>query len=282
MTSRRIRAAFDYGTPPATDITWQPLRRENRFVFHLASSSSPTFSFAVEDSTMPPPAATVVHLLSLNGDQLPGSPFSVAPQTTASLNVGTLPPGDYEFYVATPPSSSRYLITQPAGVWFASVDGLNISTLWLAQYRNYFYIPPGTSTVRFAGPSTATYSVYNGLGTLVSGQPVALGNGVYEIQSTTPGTWALNVKSSTNSANLRFLNVPQIFGYAPGIQAQTLPSLPDACSSSADCSGDQVCGTDNGARFGRASSADLCWPSSCAAPPAGYCGSVLSPCGTCP
>jgi hypothetical protein len=282
MTSRRIRADLDYGTPPSTPVTWQYLRGENRFVFHLTSSSSPTFTFAVEDSTMPTPAATVVHLLSLNGDQLPGSPFSVAPQTTASLNVGTLPPGDYELYVATPPTNSRYLITQPAGVPFVSVDGLNISTLWLAQYRDYFYIPADTGSVRFAGPSTATYSVYNGLGTLVSGQPVALGNGVYEIQSTTPGTWALNVKSSTNAANLRFLNVPQIFGYDPGIQAQTLPSLPDSCSSNADCSGDQVCGTDNGARFGRASSADLCWPSSCAAPPAGYCGSVLSPCGTCP
>jgi hypothetical protein len=105
------------------------------------------------------------------------------------------------------------------------------------------------------------------------------GLGSNAIQSTTPGPWALNVKNQTN---LRFLNVPQVIGYAPGIQAQTLPSLPDACSSNADCSGGDVCGTDNGARFGRASSADLCWASSCTAPPAGYCGSVLSPCGTCP
>jgi hypothetical protein len=281
MTSARIRAQLDYGTPPSTAVTWQYLRGQNRFVFRLTSSSSPTFTFAVVDSTTPPPAATVVHILSLNGDEL-SEPFQIDPQTSKTINVGTLDPGDYEFYVATPPTTSRYVITQPAGVSFASVDGLNISTLWLASYRDYFYIPPGTSSVRFAGPSTATYSVYDALGTLVSGQPVPLGNGVYEIQSTTPGTWALNVKSSTNAANLRFLNVPQIFGYDPGIQAQTLASLPDACSSNADCSADQVCGTDNGARFGRASSADLCWPSSCAAPPAGYCGSVLSPCGTCP
>jgi hypothetical protein len=279
MTSRRIRAAFDYGMPPSTDITWQYLRGENRFVFHLTASSSPTFTFALEDSTMPPPAATVVHLLSLNGDQLPGSPFSVPPQTTASLNVGTLQPGDYEFYVAPPPTTSRYLITQPAGVSLVSVDGLNSGSVWLAGYRDYFYIPTGTSSVRFAGATSSIYTVYDASGALISGQPVALGNGVFEIQSTTPGTWALNVKGATN---VRLLNVPQIFGYAPGIQAQTLPSLPDACSSSTDCSGGDVCGTDNGARFGRASSADLCWPSSCAAPPPGYCGSVLSPCGTCP
>jgi len=282
MTSQRIRADLDYGAPPSTDVTWQPLRGENRFVFRLTSSSAPAFTFAVQDSTMPPPIATVVHLLSSSGDALPGSPFSIAPQTSQLLSDGTLlPPGDYELYVAPPPSTSRYLITQPAGVSFVSVDGLNISTVWLAGYRNYFYVPPGTSSVRFAGPS-ATYSVYDALGTLISGQPVALGNGIYEIQSTTPGTWALNVKSSTNAANLRFLNVPQVFGYDPGTQAQTLPSLPDACSSNADCSGGDVCGTDNGARFGRASSADLCWPSSCASPPAGYCGSVLAPCGMCP
>jgi hypothetical protein len=281
MTSRRIRADLDYGTPPSTDVTWQPLRGENRFVFRLTSSSSPTFTFAVEDATVPTPSETVVHLLNANGDQLGESPFKIAPQTTRQLNVGTLPPGDYEFYVATPPTTSRYVITQPAGVSFASVDGLNISTAWLASYRDYFYVPPGTASVRFAGPSTATYSVYNDLGALVS-QPVPLGNGVYEIQTATSGTWSLNVKNSSNSANLRFLNVPQIFGYYPSIQAQTLPPLPDACSSSADCSGDDVCGTDNGARFGRASSDDFCWPSSCAAPPPGYCGTVLSPCGTCP
>jgi hypothetical protein len=51
MTSGRIRAALNYGTPPSTGITWQPLRGENRFVFRLASASSPTFTFAVEDST---------------------------------------------------------------------------------------------------------------------------------------------------------------------------------------------------------------------------------------
>lgn len=160
-----------------------------------------------------------------------------------------------------------------------SVDGLNSGSIWLAAYRDYFYIPPGTSSVRFAGATTSTYKVYDALGALVSGQPVLLGNGVYEIQSTTPGTWALNVKNQTN---LRFLNVPQVFGYHPSIRAQTLPSLPDPCTSSADCSGDDVCGTNNGARLGQTSSADLCWPSSCASPPAGYCGSVLSPCGTCP
>lgn len=94
MTSRRIRADLDYGTPPSTPTTWQPLRGENRFVFRLTSSSSPTFTFAVEDSTVPPPIETVVHLLSSSGDALPGSPFKIAPQETKQLNVGTLPPGD--------------------------------------------------------------------------------------------------------------------------------------------------------------------------------------------
>jgi hypothetical protein len=134
--------------------------------------------------------------------------------------------------------------------------------------------------VRFSGTPTATYKVYDPSGTLVNGQPVALGNGVYSIQNTTTGTWALNVAGS--SSPIRFLNIPQLFGYTPGLQAIPLPTPPFNCVSNADCAAGQTCGSNNGASFGRAATDDLCWPTSCASPPSGYCGSVLSPCGTCP
>jgi hypothetical protein len=279
VTSKRIRTDMNYGTPPSAAVTWQYLRYDNRFVFHVATASSPTFTFAVEDSTVPTPAATVVHLLTLAGDELTGSPFSVAPQTTKSLNVGQLQPGDYELYVGTPPSTTRYLITQPPGVSMVSVDGFNVGSDWLAGYRDYFGVPAGTTTVRFAGPTTSTYKVYDASGAPVSGQPVAKGNGVYEIQNTTPGTWALNV---SGKSTVRLLNVPLAFAYTSGTQAVPSPSPPYSCVSNSDCPSGQVCGADNGARFGHPATDDLCWPTSCASPPAGYCGSVLSPCGTCP
>jgi hypothetical protein len=89
----------------------------------------------------------------------------------------------------------------------------------------------------------------------------------------------MNIRGATQ---LRFLDQPQIIGLEPGIQATPLPSPPYACTNDTQCPTDHVCGTNNGSRFGQDANDDICWPPSCSAPPAGYCGSILSPCGTCP
>lgn len=277
--SKIIRTRLDYGTPTPSSFTMQYLRGSNRFAFHVVSPSSPTFTIKFEDGLASPPM-TEVRLLAWDGTALPGSPLSL-PVGENSVSAGLLQPGDYLLEIPSPASTTRYLITVPAGVPFVSLDGFNNGNVWLAHYRDYFYVPNGTTAVRF-GSSNANsiFTIYDGSGVLVAGQPVPLGNGVFEIQNTTAGTWAMNVQGSTN---VRFLNLTQAIGFHPTIQALPQASPPHTCVSSADCSGDQVCGSNNGARFGRPATDDLCWAASCAAtPPANLCGSVLSPCGTCP
>jgi hypothetical protein len=279
VTSKIIRTGLDYGPPPAAEVTSQYLRYDNRFVFHVATTSSPVFNLVVENAGTSEPLA--VWMQKLNGEHLPNSPFSLAPTATYPLDVGVLAPGDYELRIPTPNTATRYKIVTPAGVPMISVDGFFTGNVWLASYRDYFYVPAGTSSVRFASPTpSSVFVIYNPSGGVVANQPVSLGNGVYEIQNTTPGTWAMNVKGATN---IRFVNLVQHIGFDPGIQATPLPSPPFTCTSNANCAANEVCGTNNGARFGRPASDDLCWQPSCAAsPPAGLCGSVLSPCGTCP
>jgi hypothetical protein len=278
ITSKIIRTALDYGTPPTTATTTQYLRGENRFVFHV---SSPTvqnaFTFTLENTSTPPPFE--VRLQRLDGTHLGASPYTPALGDNV-LDAGLLPVGDYEFWVTNPGATPRYKITIPAGISFAAVDGFNVGNVWFPGYRDYFYVPPGTTSVRFGAPvPTTIFKVYDPTGTLQSSVPVPLGNNVYEFATPTSGTWALNVQGATN---LRFLNIPQVVGMTAGITATPLPSPPFGCTSSASCGAGEECGTDNGARFGRPATDDLCWPSTCAAAPAGACGSILSPCGTCP
>jgi hypothetical protein len=279
VTSKIIRTGLDYGPAPTAAVTSQYLRYDNRFVFHVAATSSPVFNIVVENSAISTPLEVWVQ--RLNGEHLPNSPFSLAPTATYPLDVGVLAPGDYELRIPTPAPTTRYQVVTPAGVPLISVDGFNSGNVWLASYRDYFYVPAGVSTVRFASPTPSSiFVIYDPSGTAVANQPVSLGNGVYEIQNTTPGTWAMNVKGATS---IRFLNIVQHIGFDPGIEATPLPSPPYSCTSNANCAVNEVCGTNNGARFGRPASDDLCWQPSCASsPPAGLCGSVLSPCGTCP
>jgi hypothetical protein len=278
ITSKIIRTGMDYGTPPAAAVTTQYFRHDNRFLFHV---SSPTvrnlFTLTIENSVTIPPLD--VRVQALDGTHVGVSPYSFAVGDNA-IDAGFLPVGDYTIWIVDPPSSPRYKITAPAGVTLASVDGLNVGNVWLASYRNYFYVPTGTTSVRFGSPfATTIFKVYNPSGTLITGQPVALGNNVFEIQSTTPGTWSMNIQGATH---IRFLNIPQVIGLAPGITAVPLASPPFGCTSNANCASGEVCGTDNGARFGRPATDDVCWLATCSSAPSGSCGSVLSLCGTCP
>lgn len=276
-----IRTPLDFGVPSANPVVTHYLRNENKFLFHVATASSPKFILAIEDSLAPPRPPSEVRLQNLDGSQLPGSPFLLPLGLTNEVSAGPLQPGDYELYIPSPASTMRYVITAPAGVPFVSVDGFNTGNVWLASNRNFFYVPPGTTSVRFAASSPASvFVIYNPNGTVVANQPVALGNSVYEIQGTTPGTWAMNVKGQSV---IRMLNLTQAIGFSSTIKAAPQASPPFTCTSNANCPSNQICGADNGARFGRPSTDDLCWPANCApTPPANLCGSVLSPCGTCP
>lgn len=279
--NRIIRTPLDFGTPSASPVVTHYLRNENKFLFHVATASSPKFILAIEDSLAPPRPPSEVRLQNLDGSQLPGSPFLLPLGLTNEVSAGPLQPGDYELFIPGPTSTMRYVITAPAGVPFVSVDGFNTGNVWLASNRNFFYVPPGTTSVRFAASSPASvFVIYNPNGTVVANQPVALGNNVYEIQGTTTGTWAMNVKGQST---IRMLNLTQAIGFSSTIKTLPQASPPFGCTSNASCSGGQVCGTDNGARFGRPATDDLCWAASCApTPPANLCGSILSPCGTCP
>lgn len=278
ITSKIIRTGLDYGLPPSLATTTQYLRYDNRFVFHVSSPTAPNvFTFTLESTTAPPPFE--VRLQKLDGTHVGASPYTPAVGDTV-MDAGLLPVGDYEFWVVNPSTTPRYKITVPAGVTFAAVDGFNVGNVWLASYRDYFYVPSGVGTVRFGAPVPATiYKVYDPLGALVAGQPPAGTNNVYAIATPTNGTWSMNIQGATN---IRFLNIPQVIGLTPGITAVPLPSAPFTCTSSATCGAGEVCGTDNGARFGKPPTDDYCWAATCATAPAGSCGSVLHPCGTCP
>lgn len=272
-----IHTGFDYGSAPAVAATTHYLRGSNRFVFHLGTAGTPVFGLPIEGD--PALGSMVLNVQTLDGVDVPGSPMSLGVASN-QVNVGSLAAGDYLLDVVSHPSTWRYQVTAPVGVPLVSVDGFNSGNVWLATYRDYFYVRPGLSSVRFASTSaTAIFTIYNPSGAAVAGQPVALGNNVYEVTTPTSGTWAMNIKGATI---VRFLNSPQIMGFASSIQSTPLAGPPYACTSNANCPTNQVCGTDNGARFGRPATDDICWPPSCSAPPIGYCGSVLSPCGTCP
>jgi hypothetical protein len=51
---------------------------------------------------------------------------------------------------------------------------------------------------------------------------VALGNNVFEIQGTTAGTWALNLKGEYWS-DIRMLNVPQIMSFSAPLHMTVAP-----------------------------------------------------------
>lgn len=275
VTSKIIRAALDYGTAPSTASTTRYLRYENRFLFHVSSPSVQSiFTFTLETAPNPP---FEVRVQKLDGTHVGASPY-VPVVGDNVIDAGFLPVGDYEFWIVNPPGSPRFRITLPAGVSFAAVDGYTVPNVWLASYREHFYVPPGTTSVRFGASIPSTYTVYNPSG-VVQAAPAVLGNNVYEIVTPVSGTWAMNVQGTTH---LRFLNVPQVLGLTPGITAVPLTGPPFTCTSNAECGASEVCGTDNGARFGRPATDDVCWSSTCASSPLGSCGSILHPCGTCP
>lgn len=277
--NRIIRTALKFGPAPASSYTMQYLRNYNRFLMHSETAFTPAFTIVFEDGNTS--NATEVRVMKPDGTHVQGSPLSLPLGSNDLSTLGQLPAGDYELEIPTPTPTVRYKITVPAGVHFVSINGFNTGNVWFASYRDYIYVPTGTSKITFASSNTGSiFKVYNPSGTLVTGQPVSLGNGVFEVQGVTPGTWSLNIQSSTN---LRLLNLAQAVGFEPGMQVVPALSPPFVCAGNADCPAGQVCGIDNGARFERPASDDICWDPSCAStPPAGSCGSALHVCGLCP
>jgi hypothetical protein len=223
ITSKRIRTAMVSATAgAASPVTSPNLKYNNRFAFQLATPGSPTFTIGTGTSVGSPSPITV-ELLDQAGDDLPGSPFSLVPGGSYSISAGQLAAGSYELAIKNPSLYNAYSITVPAGLPFVSVDGYGLGNVWLPSYRAYFTVPAGTSSVRFAAaPTGVPIEVYNGSGALVPGQPVALGNNVFEIQGTTAGTWALNLKGEYWS-DIRMLNVPQIMSFSAPLHMTVAP-----------------------------------------------------------
>ncbi|MES1188162.1 MAG: SpvB/TcaC N-terminal domain-containing protein, partial [Myxococcales bacterium] len=279
IASTRIRTAMDLGPVLTSPVELPYLRPDNHFVFHVATAASPSFNIAVEDASLPSATLSVKLLDSSGGNLWTGS---LPVGATNPVSAGLLQPGDYELHVKNPNGTTRYLITVPAGITFASVDDVRLGNIWLARYRQYFTVSAGAPPIRFfADGSGAIFTIYKPDGTSI-GQPTALGHNLYDIPNpgAVYGTWAMNVKGTTN---VRFLNVPQVIGWNPTFQASLPPAGIIQCTTTADCPTGQVCGTDNGAQFGLAATADVCWLPTCntAQAPPDSCGSTLSPCGTC-
>jgi len=212
ITSKRIRTDMVSATGGATaPVTSPNLRYNNRFAFHLATAASPTFTIGIGSGVASPPPLEV-DLLDKDGAHLPGSPFSLASNASYPISAGLLPAGDYELHVKNPTLDSAYAVTVPAGVPFVSVDGYGLGNVWLPSYLAYFNVPAGVSSVRFAAKPAGTPITVYGPSGVVANQPVALGNNVYEIQNTTPGLWALNLRGEYWS-DIRLLNVPQIISF---------------------------------------------------------------------
>lgn len=244
VASKRIRTALQVTPGSATAVTSPNLKYNNRFSFHVSGSSSPTFVFGSSTSSGTPPHIKV-NLLDVDGKDLAGSPMDVTPGAgNRSITSTGLVPGDYELHVTNPSLSNSYSITVPAGIPFVSVDGYGLGDIQLPSYRAFFNVAPGTSSVRFSAKPTSgtTIDVYNALGNLVSGQPVALGNNVYEIQNTTSGTWALNLKGDPWS-DIRLLNVPQIIAFNKDL-LQPIGDVGSNCTQNAQCNVGQTCCND--------------------------------------
>lgn len=248
------------------------------------------FNIAVEDASPSTPAPLQVQLLGMDGGQLI-APFNLPLGATNAVSAGTLQPGDYELHIVNPPPSTRYKITSPANVKLVAVDSFELGSVWLASYREYFSVPMNTSSVRFhSSNGSATFAIYDQTGAEVAGQPVSLGNNLFEVQNTTSGTWGINVKGASL---LRFLNVPQVAGFEPGTQATPTPSGGAPCTSvdqcptaNPDCTDGAACpsgmecpAVSNGWRFGLVGRRICERPDCCSTPAEG--GTITSSCGMC-
>ena len=203
----------------------------------MSSASIPTtFSFAVEDSSPPLPPPLEVRLLDLSGNQLADSPFFCPSAPAEQVPAGLLQPGDYELHIVNPRPSTRYGITVPAGVTFVAVDDIATAAVWKAAYREYFVVPDNTPLVRFFSAGESTFTIRDPSGATIVNQPIHLGNNIYQIATATAGTWSMNIAGPTN---LRFLNIPQVIGFAPTIQVNPVPGGIIPCTTTADCSNGQ-------------------------------------------
>lgn len=282
IASKRIRTAMVSTTGGATVSVNSPYYRyNNRFAFYLDEESSPQFFFKAEGEN---PPGFIVSLLDANGNHLGGTPREINPSVNEPLSAGApLAPGYYELHVKNQNIYNRYYITVPPNVPFVSVDGYGLGNVFFPSYRGWFTVPAGVTSVRFAAkPGSTPITVYNGT-TLVSGQPTSLGNNIFEIATPTPGMWAINMKGEYWS-DIRLLNLPQIISFNQNLHMTVAPSGPVHCTTNADCTGGDICGTDNGEQFGLAATDDICWPIECTDTVihADLCGSVLAPCGLCP
>lgn len=262
ITSKRIRTAMVPLTGPATSqITSPNLKYSNKFDIKIAAgvgANQPLLTMGTGTAlASPPPLA--VRLLDMQGNDVPGSPFSLLPGgATPTYNIGStqaLAAGDYELQVTNPSIYNGYALIvpqpqAPQATQVASVDGYAFGNVNLPSYRQFFTLPKTSDPNRFiyfvAQPNSsvpilmysydsAGHETAYGSKTLCSQTPPPatcpqnMGNNVYEFAIPTTVTtdvdtlWAMNMVGVYNS-DIRLLNAPQIMTFARQLHMVVAPS----------------------------------------------------------